>query len=89
MNTTEEPARCLHKLYYEYSHRSDAAGVESNGKIITFSGSIPSLAFNDASLEPVNEVWRAVMGPEAEGPEVEYMKFPDRENADDYDDDYE
>lgn len=85
---TEKP-QCLYRFYHEYSRGSDAVGLESDAKILTLPGSVPSLAFNDASLGPVNEAWKVVMGPAAEDADAEYMKFSDREGAEEYDDDYE
>ena len=74
-------------MYYE--HRDGLNTIPSTslgGRALTLSGCPTSLAFDDSKLEPVHEIWKRVMGPEAENPEAEYLKFLDREGAEEYDD---
>lgn len=88
VNETNTP-QCLYRLYYEYSPSPERTGSEVEGHILTLPGSIFGLAFDDSTLEPVHEAYKVVMGPVADDLETEYMSFPDREGAEDYDDGYE
>jgi hypothetical protein len=81
--------RAIWHLRYEQACPSDTSEAEAqteNG-LHTFTPAAPALAFNDAFLEPVKAIWRAVLGSEATDEVLEgYMKFEDREGvADDED----
>ncbi|KAK0655816.1 GDP dissociation inhibitor [Cercophora newfieldiana] len=68
----------LFELHYEQGRGS----VESkaSGLIFTLPNVSPSLAFDDAALDPIKTAWGVVMGEDASN--TEYMAFPDREHAD-------
>jgi Rab proteins geranylgeranyltransferase component A len=78
---------CLYQLYYEQAIGS-AKSARSDG-IFEFLPPLPSLAFNDATLDAVHEAWKDVMGSTIEEQGLEYMKFQDREGMGDDDDVYD
>lgn len=71
--------KCLFELFYEQGRGS----VESrtDGLVVTLPNVSPSLAFDDATLDPIRTTWGLVMGEDATS--MEYMAFADREPADD------
>lgn len=44
------------------------------------------LAFNDATMNNVNTIWKALTKDDVNTAEADYMNFDDREGADDDDD---
>jgi Rab proteins geranylgeranyltransferase component A len=83
INEEQMPQR-LFELHYEQGRGSVASQAE--GQIFTLPNVSPSLAFDDATLDPIRSAWEVVMGEDAAN--AEYMIFPDREAAldDEYDD---
>jgi RAB protein geranylgeranyltransferase component A len=82
----EHADACLYQLYYE--QRAGSGELKVDGNVVTFPCPSISLAFDDATLEPVRQAWDTVGRPDgAEG--VTYMQFEDREKLDDDDDVYE
>lgn len=79
-----ETPKCLYQLYYQQSRGATATRAEGN--VLQLPAPSLSLAFDDATLEPVREAWRVATGPAAEGAETEYMVFADREPVGEYDD---
>lgn len=79
--------RCLYQLYYE-QQSSNTSTLSGEGRILDFPTLPVSLTFDDATLDPVREVWRRAMGEAAEEDDVQYMVFADREGMDN-DDEYE
>ena len=75
------------QLYYEQV--IPTAGFRQEGKVFEFAATSPSLAFDDATLGPVKEVWRLVVGSVTEEEEAGYMKFQDREGVGEDDVDYD
>ena len=67
----------LYKLQYEQLGGSDT--YEADGPVFTLPTPSFSLSFDDATLEPVHEAWKRVMGDAAV--ESEYLTFEDREGA--------
>jgi len=67
----------LYQLQYEQLGGSDT--YEADGPVFTLPTPSFSLAFDDATLEPVHEAWKRVMGDAAV--ESEYLTFEDREGA--------
>jgi len=84
---TEKPAPVHFQLYYEQV--IPTAGFRQEGKVFEFAATSPSLAFDDATLGPVKEVWRLVVGSVTEEEEAGYMKFQDREGVGEDDVDYD
>lgn len=86
VNTDQETPNPLYELYYEQTGPSSAVS-EADGLI-----DLPSmrldLAFNDSTMENVEKTWDALTKDDEQKDGVEYMKFEDREGADD-DDQYE
>jgi len=73
--TGEQIPQCLFKLHYEQGRGSVAS--RADGSIFTFPNVAPSLAFDDATLDPIKVAWEIAMGEEATT--LEYLVFPDRE----------
>jgi len=67
------------QLYYEQAVPTTAS--EKDGRVFEYSSASPSLTFDDATLGPVQEAWKLVMGAVTEQEEAEYMKFRDREGV--------
>ncbi len=67
----------LYQLQYEQLAGSESSEVD--GPVFTLPAPSSSLAFDDATLEPVREAWKRVMGDAAV--ESEYLTFEDREGA--------
>ena len=73
--------KCIWKMHYTQAAGNGAFGIEGN--IGTFDLISPEMAFNDDVLPPVQQAWEMVTGADnGEG----YMKFEDREGANDEDD---
>ncbi|KAI8262992.1 Rab proteins geranylgeranyltransferase component A [Colletotrichum sp. SAR11_239] len=78
--------QAVYKVAYEQARA--AASVSSDTSLVV--PSLPlDLAFSDAALDPVKDTWTKVMGSAAEDPDVQYMKFEDREGVGEEDDVYE
>ncbi|KAK2600665.1 hypothetical protein N8I77_010185 [Diaporthe amygdali] len=76
-----------YELYYE-QQSSTSNSLSGEQSIVDFPPSPVSLTLEDSRLEPVHQAWIKAMGGEvSEEALAEYMKFADREGADD--DDYE
>lgn len=60
-----------------------------NGRILDFPTPPVSLTFDDATLEPVEQVWGKIIGEQIEDENIQYMVFADREGVGDDDDDFE
>ncbi|KAG5929209.1 hypothetical protein E4U42_006810 [Claviceps africana] len=73
------PAKCLWRLHYEQTCSDSSFTVKDH--IGTFGSFAPDLAFNDSILEPVQQAWQAVVGPDADT--SGYMRFEDREGVQD------
>ena len=72
-----------------YDQRAGPTSLSVDGNTITFPPPSLDLAFNDSVLDPVHDAWKVLMGSGAEDEDIEYLKFEDREGADDDDDAYE
>ncbi|KAL2259140.1 hypothetical protein VTK26DRAFT_7312 [Humicola hyalothermophila] len=81
----DQPPHILYQFQYDQSGGPRDMRVE--GSVVTLPAPNLSLAFDDASLEPIHETWKRVVGDAAV--EGEYMTFSDREGAMDDDDVYE
>lgn len=82
----ENRPQAIYKVAYEQARA--AASVSSDTSLVV--PSLPlDLAFSDAALDPVKDTWTKVMGSAAEDPDVQYMKFEDREGVGEEDDVYE
>ncbi|KAB5517359.1 GDP dissociation inhibitor-domain-containing protein [Coniochaeta sp. 2T2.1] len=79
----DEAPKCLYQLEYQQSRGSTA--TKTDGKVLHLPAPSLGLAFDDSTLDSVRQAWKTVMGAEAEGPDMEYMVFSDREPADAYD----
>lgn len=79
----------LYQLYYEQraSKTSAAAPLSGQGPIIDLPTPSVSLTFDDAILDPVQQVWRKAMGDAVDGEHLQYMVFADREGQNDEEDD--
>lgn len=77
--------QCLYQVYYEQQH-SDGNTLAAEGRILDLPPPSVMLTFDDATLGPVQEAWRRIMGEAAEGDDVQYMVFTDREGVGDEDD---
>jgi hypothetical protein len=80
----DQTPECLYQLYYQQSRGSTELKID--GKILQLPAPSLTLAFDDSTLQSVRQAWKVAMGPAADEPETEYMVFPDREGADEYDD---
>ncbi|KAK0633127.1 GDP dissociation inhibitor-domain-containing protein [Immersiella caudata] len=76
VNDEQMPER-LFELYYEQGRGSVASHVD--GRVLTLPNVPPSLAFDDAALDPIKTAWEVAMGEDTAN--TEYMMFPDREAA--------
>lgn len=82
----ESQPEAVCKVSYEQARA--AASPSADASLVL--PSLPlDLAFSDSALEPVRDAWARVLGPAAEDPEAQYMKFQDREGVDDEDEAYE
>ena len=77
----------LYELYYEQATGSSKSSV--NGQEFKFLPPLRDLAFNDSTLEAVQEAWQHVRGSMNQDEEVKYMKFEDREGMGDDNEVYE
>ncbi|CCF42190.1 rab protein geranylgeranyltransferase component A [Colletotrichum higginsianum] len=78
--------QAIYKVAYQQAKAAPSASADASDVL----PSLPfDLAFSDTALEPVREAWTNVMGPVADDPDIEYMKFEDREGVDDDEDSYE
>ncbi|KPM37899.1 hypothetical protein AK830_g8669 [Neonectria ditissima] len=75
-------SRCIYQLYYDQCKGTPSLVLDDN--TATFPLPPVDLAFNDSVLDPILEAWNMVMGGSNEEG-GEYMKFEDREGADDDD----
>lgn len=71
----------VYRLSYEQSGTTKPS-FTSSGSVGTFSAIPLDLAFNDATLSPVEEAWKFIVGETDE----EHMVFDDREGVADEDD---
>lgn len=80
-------ADVLYKLYYEQGMSARQPSVTPHGSATVFEFPSPSLglAFDDESLDAVQEAWKLVLKDEAT--QDSYMKFDNREDMEDEDDD--
>ncbi len=78
-----QPPASLYQLYYEQAIGTPES--KSDGRAYDFPALSPNLAFDDATLRPVQEAWRLVMGQDGEEAVVDYMTFQDREGVGDDD----
>ena len=76
---TEQPIPIHFQLFYEQA--IPQAQFQQQDKTFTFASASTSLAFDDATLGPVKEAWKLVVGSVNEDDEADYLKFPDREGA--------
>ncbi|KAF6806892.1 rab protein geranylgeranyltransferase component A [Colletotrichum sojae] len=82
----ESQPEVVFKVSYEQA-RASTSPADDASLILP---SLPfDLAFSDSALEPVRDAWTKVLGPAAEDPEAQYMKFQDRECMNDEDEAYE
>ncbi|KAG6014828.1 hypothetical protein E4U43_006081 [Claviceps pusilla] len=79
--SSSQSAKCLWRLHYEQTCGAGSFAVQDN--IGTFGRFAPDLTLNDSVLEPVQQAWQAVVGPDADTDN--YMKFDDREGVQDDD----
>lgn len=77
----------LYQLYYEQISGANNT-VTGEGRIHRLPVPPVSLTFDDAILEPVQQVWQKIMPQATEDEDVQYMIFADREGVGD-EDDYE
>ncbi|GKT62546.1 rab protein geranylgeranyltransferase component A [Colletotrichum tofieldiae] len=78
--------QAIYKVAYEQAKAASSASADASDIL----PSLPlDLAFSDTALEPVREAWTKVVGPVADDPDIQYMKFEDREGVGDEDDVYE
>jgi hypothetical protein len=90
LSAVDGSPECLYKLYYEYIPATGELRREQDGMILDFPTPPLTLAFADSTLDSVHTAWQSVMGSDAESlGGDEYMKFVDREGAEDLNDDYE
>ena len=76
LKSSEEDAELLYTLYYEQEQASRSADqAPSNASL--------DLAFNDEMLEDVESQWKSIVG---DADATTFMRFEDREGANDYDD---
>lgn len=73
--TIPDKPQCIFQLAYEQSYQEEQA-LQVDGQVATFLAASVSLAFDDASLEPVREAWKLVSNTSEDS---EYMVFGDRE----------
>ncbi|KAG6023358.1 hypothetical protein E4U41_002045 [Claviceps citrina] len=78
-----QPAKCLWRLHYDQVCGAGSFTVENH--MGTFGRFAPDVAFNDSLLGPVQQAWQVVAGPDADP--GGYMKFEDREGAQEEDED--
>lgn len=76
LKSNEEDADLLYTLYYEQEQVSRSAGSEPSDASL-------DLAFNDEILDDVERQWKAIVG---DADQTTFMRFEDREGANDYDD---
>ncbi|GKT42548.1 RAB6A-GEF complex partner protein 1 [Colletotrichum spaethianum] len=78
--------QAIYQVMYEQAKAASLAFSDASHVL----PSLPlDLAFSDTALEPVRDAWTKVMGPIADDPDIQYMKFEDREGVGDEDDVYE
>lgn len=77
--------QCLYQVYYE-QQQSDGSTLAAEGRILDLPPPSVMLTFDDATLGPVQEAWRGIMGKAAEEDDVQYMVFTDREGVGEEDD---
>ncbi|KAI1755950.1 rab protein geranylgeranyltransferase component A [Xylaria castorea] len=89
LQVLETTADVLYKLYYEQATSTRKSVVTSQGSATVFEFPSPSLglAFDDTSLDTVEEAWKIVMNKEVL--DDAFMKFEDREGMGDEDDVYD
>lgn len=89
VDTEDAPkSHVLYRMYYEQQCNNDVA-LAGDQRILSFQPPPVALTFNDASLEPIYEAWKHVLGGDIpEETLSDYMIFADREGVAD-DDDYE
>ncbi|KAI0521095.1 rab protein geranylgeranyltransferase component A [Xylaria bambusicola] len=82
-------ADVLYKLYYEQAatSRQPLATPQGSATVFEFPSPSLSLAFDDGSLDAVQEAWKLIM--KDEGIDDAFMQFEDREGVDDDDDVYD
>lgn len=76
LKSSEENAELLYTLYYEQEQVSRSADSEPSDASL-------DLAFNDEILEEVETQWKSIVG---DVDPANFMRFEDREGANDYDD---
>ncbi|PVH88888.1 hypothetical protein DL98DRAFT_648209 [Cadophora sp. DSE1049] len=76
LKSSEEDAELMYTLYYEQEQVSRSVDSESSDASL-------DLAFNDEMLEDVERQWKIIVGDEDQ---TAFMRFEDREGANDYDD---
>ena len=76
LESSEENAELLYTLYYEQEQVSRSADSEPSDASL-------DLAFNDEILEEVETQWKSIVG---DVDPANFMRFEDREGANDYDD---
>lgn len=82
----ENQPQAIYKVAYQQSHVAASVPVDASDVL----PSLPlDLAFSDTALEPVREAWTKVVGPVADDPDMQYMKFEDREGVGEEDEIYE
>lgn len=80
--------RNLYQLYYEQkANKATTASLSEARLVLNFPNPSVSLTLDDAILGPVQQAWRKVMGDAANGEDVQYMVFADREGMDAEEDD--
>ncbi|KAL0937464.1 RAB proteins geranylgeranyltransferase component a [Colletotrichum truncatum] len=80
----ENQPQTIYKVAYQQARPTASAPADD----VLYVPSLPlDLAFSDSALESVRDTWWKIMGPVADDPDVQYMKFEDREGVGDEDDD--
>ncbi|KAK5636159.1 hypothetical protein RRF57_011871 [Xylaria bambusicola] len=89
LQATTAPADVLYKLYYEQatSSRQPLTTPQGSATVFEFPSPPLSLAFDDGSLDAVQEAWKLIM--KGEVIDDAFMQFEDREGMSDDDDVYD
>ncbi|OLN96492.1 Rab proteins geranylgeranyltransferase component A [Colletotrichum chlorophyti] len=82
----DKQPQAIYKVAYQQAH---AAALTASDESLVLPSLPLDLAFSDSALGPVRDAWVKVMGAAADDPEVQYMKFEDREGVDAEDEVYE
>ncbi|KAF4124477.1 GDP dissociation inhibitor [Geosmithia morbida] len=80
----QKPPPCLYKLSYEQTATTDRTNVDDDGPIVNIPPLPLDLSFNDGVMDCVQKAWESVKADD-DTHVSEYMKFDDREGAEDND----